>query len=50
MKEEGVSILPGEAFEQPGFFRLGLGSNPKTFASAMEAMSQFITDRSWLNQ
>lgn len=37
-----VSLLPGEAFERPGFFRIGFGVKPETFKEAIQRMSAFI--------
>ncbi|WBW96391.1 guanitoxin biosynthesis PLP-dependent (S)-gamma-hydroxy-L-arginine cyclodehydratase GntC [Oceanirhabdus sp. W0125-5] len=42
-----VSVLPGEAFEMPGHFRIGFGIKPETFKKAMELMSEFIDSKSW---
>ncbi|MEM8648636.1 MAG: pyridoxal phosphate-dependent aminotransferase, partial [Pseudomonadota bacterium] len=38
----GVLVLPGEAFECPGFFRIRLGAEPDGFARAMERMSDLL--------
>ena len=40
--EAGVLVLPGEAFECPGFFRIRLGAEPEGFARAMDRMSALL--------
>ncbi len=37
-----VLVLPGEAFECPGFFRIRLGADPHNFAQAMDRMAEFL--------
>ncbi len=37
-----VLVLPGEAFECPGFFRIRLGADPSNFAQAMDRMAEFL--------
>lgn len=44
-----VSVLPGEAFEKPGYFRIGFGVKPELFKKAMELMSGFIDSEGWKN-
>ncbi len=48
VEQRGVSLLPGEAFEMPGYFRIGFGLPPARFAEAMEHLSSFIDNREWL--
>ncbi len=38
----GVLVLPGEAFECPGFFRIRLGAEPDGFARAMDRMNALL--------
>ncbi len=38
----GVLVLPGEAFDCPGFFRIRLGAEPDGFAAAMDRMSSVL--------
>lgn len=40
--QEEVSVLPSEAFELPGYFRVGFGIPPERFAEASERISRFI--------
>ncbi|MEM8686866.1 MAG: pyridoxal phosphate-dependent aminotransferase [Pseudomonadota bacterium] len=40
--EAGVLVLPGEAFDCPGFFRIRLGAEPEGFAQAMDRMSALL--------
>ena len=40
--QAGVLVLPGEAFECPGFFRIRLGAEPDGFARAMERMNDLL--------
>lgn len=42
-----ISVLPGEAFERPGHFRVGFGVPPELFRKAMELLSDFIEARRW---
>lgn len=42
-----ISILPGEAFEKPGFFRVGFGIEPEKFREAMVRFSDFIEKKEW---
>lgn len=37
-REHGVLVLPGEAFEMPGFFRIRLGLPAEDFSAALEKM------------
>lgn len=37
-----ISVLPGEVFERPGYFRIGFGLHPDKFRVAMERMSEFL--------
>lgn len=39
--QEGVLLVPGEAFGQPGHFRLGFGGDPETFSTGLEQLSRF---------
>ncbi|MCW5212602.1 aminotransferase class I/II-fold pyridoxal phosphate-dependent enzyme [Desulfobulbus sp. TB] len=45
VKNEGVFLLPGESFDCPGYFRIGLGVEPNRFAEAMEKLDRHI--RRW---
>lgn len=47
VKNQGVSLLPGEAFETPGHFRLGLGVPPRAFEAAMRRLSDHIASQGW---
>lgn len=47
VKKTEVSVLPGEAFEMPGYFRIGFGVIPESFKKAMELMSEFIDSKAW---
>lgn len=47
VQKTGVMVLPGEAFEIPGHFRIGLGVEPKKFAEALNLFSKFIASESW---
>ena len=47
VEQTGVSLLPGDAFEMPGHFRLGLGVAPESFSLAMGKLSAFISLRNW---
>lgn len=40
----GVLVLPGEAFDCPGFFRIRLGAEPDGFAQAMDRMDAVLAD------
>ncbi|MCK4260975.1 MAG: aminotransferase class I/II-fold pyridoxal phosphate-dependent enzyme [Halanaerobiales bacterium] len=42
-----VFILPGEAFERPGYFRVGFGIKPECFSKALKLMSEFIESGDW---
>lgn len=42
VEETGVLVLPGEAFDLPGFFRISLGVNPEQFNTALNAISQVL--------
>lgn len=42
-----ISVLPGEVFERPGYFRVGFGIHPDKFRSAMVLLSEFIETRGW---
>jgi len=42
VEETGVLVLPGEAFDMPGLFRISLGVNPEIFSRALHAFSSFI--------
>jgi aspartate/methionine/tyrosine aminotransferase len=42
-----VFLLPGEAFENPGHFRLGLGVSPEDFSEAMHRLGDFVQRRGW---
>ncbi len=41
-KKTDVLVLPGEAFECPGFFRIRLGADREGFSTAMERMEDFL--------
>lgn len=43
-EEYGVVILPGEAFDRPGHFRIGLGTAPKILNYALEKLSVVMED------
>lgn len=47
VKETEISILPGEAFETPGFFRIGFGIQAERFNEAMQLFSAFIDSGKW---
>ncbi|MCK4257937.1 MAG: aminotransferase class I/II-fold pyridoxal phosphate-dependent enzyme [Halanaerobiales bacterium] len=47
VEKTDVSLLPGEAFERPGHFRIGFGMRPEVFSCAMELMSAFIESGDW---
>lgn len=47
VEKTGVMVLPGEAFEIPGHFRICLGVEPKKFAEALTLFSKFIAYGSW---
>ncbi len=42
VEETGVLVLPGEAFDMPGFFRISLGVNPEQFYTALNAFEQVL--------
>lgn len=42
-----VSVLPGEAFEKPGYFRVGFGLNPPVFRAAVQRFSEFVETKAW---
>jgi len=42
VSQEEVSVLPREAFELPGYFRVGFGIPSERFDEALERMSRFI--------
>jgi aspartate/methionine/tyrosine aminotransferase len=42
-----VFLLPGEAFEMAGHFRLGLGVSPSDFSEAMHRLGAFLHRRGW---
>ena len=42
-EKHDVLVLPGEAFDVAGHFRIRLGANPKIFAAASERMDDFLT-------
>lgn len=48
VEKRGVSMLPGEAFEMPGYFRIGFGVKPEVFDEAMNHLSAFIENREWV--
>ncbi|NLG85658.1 MAG: aminotransferase class I/II-fold pyridoxal phosphate-dependent enzyme [Firmicutes bacterium] len=39
--QEGILLVPGEAFGQPGHFRIGFGGDPEIFASGLKQLSQY---------
>lgn len=39
VEETGVLVLPGVAFDMPGFFRISFGINPQHFNTALNAFS-----------
>ncbi|MEO1433181.1 MAG: aminotransferase class I/II-fold pyridoxal phosphate-dependent enzyme [Cyanobacteria bacterium J06633_8] len=47
VEKTGVMLLPGEAFEIPGHFRICLGVEPKKFAEALTLISKFIAYCYW---
>jgi aspartate/methionine/tyrosine aminotransferase len=47
VEQTEVFLLPGEAFEVPGHFRLGLGVSPEDFAEAMRRLGDFLRRRGW---
>ena len=38
-KNEGVFVVPGDSFGMDGYFRVGLGSEPKTFIKGLDLIS-----------
>ncbi|STX52850.1 aspartate aminotransferase [Legionella busanensis] len=42
VNKTGVSILPGECFDLPGYFRMRLGVDPTHFKIAMEKLFSFL--------
>jgi len=47
IEAHGVFVMPGEAFDMPEHFRVGLGLEPAAFAQAMAWTSSFIASRGW---
>jgi aspartate/methionine/tyrosine aminotransferase len=47
VEQTGVSLLPGDAFEVPGHFRIGFGIAPESFSVAMTRLSAFINSKKW---
>jgi aspartate/methionine/tyrosine aminotransferase len=45
VESTGVLVLPGEAFGMEGYFRVGLGVEPKVFREAVNAFSGFVKSR-----
>ncbi|OYE04340.1 guanitoxin biosynthesis PLP-dependent (S)-gamma-hydroxy-L-arginine cyclodehydratase GntC [Nostoc sp. 'Peltigera membranacea cyanobiont' 232] len=45
VEDTGVLVLAGEAFDMPGYFRVGLGVEPKFFKTALERFSQFLAKK-----
>jgi aspartate/methionine/tyrosine aminotransferase len=43
VEETGVLVLPGEAFDMPGFFRIRFGVPPEQFKRAMNAFAQVLS-------
>ncbi|MEM7425760.1 MAG: pyridoxal phosphate-dependent aminotransferase [Pseudomonadota bacterium] len=39
-----VLVLPGEAFDRPGHFRIRIGADPRNFSEAMTLMDQFLNE------
>jgi aspartate/methionine/tyrosine aminotransferase len=48
VEKTGVLILPGEAFNMPGHFRICLGVEQKSFSTALNLFSKFIAAKHWL--
>jgi aspartate/methionine/tyrosine aminotransferase len=44
VEETGVLVLPGEAFNLPGCFRIRFGIPPEEFQVAMQGLSQVLSD------
>jgi aspartate/methionine/tyrosine aminotransferase len=42
VEETGVLVLPGEAFDMPGFFRISLGVEPEKFHTALNAFERVL--------
>lgn len=42
--QEGVLLVPGEAFGQPGHFRIGFGGDSETFATGLKQLSRFCAN------
>ncbi|MGI6604667.1 MAG: aminotransferase class I/II-fold pyridoxal phosphate-dependent enzyme [bacterium] len=40
--KEGVLLVPGEAFGQPGHFRIGFGGDPAAFKEGLAALSRYL--------
>lgn len=47
VEKTNVSILPGDVFEKPGYFRIGFGIRPEIFRQAIQFISEFIKDEQW---
>lgn len=45
-QQTDVLVLPGEAFDCPGFFRIRLGADQQEFALAMDRMANFLNANS----
>lgn len=45
VEKTGVLVLPGEAFDLPGYFRVALGVEPEFFQIALEKFSQFLAEK-----
>lgn len=47
VEQTEVVLLPGETFEVPGHFRLGLGVSPDDFSEALRRLGAFLQRRGW---
>jgi aspartate/methionine/tyrosine aminotransferase len=47
VEQTEVCLLPGETFEVPGHFRLGLGVSPEDFSEALRRLGAFLHRRGW---
>lgn len=47
VEQTEVFLLPGETFNRPGHFRVGLGLEPQEFREALSRWSDFIDRRGW---
>ena len=44
LDQYGISLLPGFAFDTPGYFRLNIGIKSQEFQEALDLMQKFIVD------